>query len=84
MNLQDTFEADNLQGAPKIVLETSSGLDNSITGALNTLSIDEGIPEETETEIDESQVMKYTFFSIFFVMADKHTFAKVAFKSLVN
>ena len=57
MNLQDTFEVDNLQGAPKIVLETSSGLDNSITGALNTLSIDEGIPEETETEIDESQVV---------------------------
>ena len=57
MNLQDTFEADNLQGVPKIVLETSSGLDNSITGALNTLSIDEGIPEETETKIDESQVV---------------------------
>ena len=63
MNLQDTFEVDNLQGAPKIVLETSSGLDNSITGALNTLSIDEGIPEETETEIDESKVMNILFFN---------------------
>ena len=56
MNLQDTFEVDNLQGAPKIVLETSSGMNNTITGALNTLSIDEGIPEETDTDIDESQV----------------------------
>ena len=51
MNLQDTFEVDNLQGAPKIVLETPSGLENTIR------SIDEGIPEETETEVDESQVM---------------------------
>ena len=62
MNLQDTFEVDNLQGAPKIVLETSSGLDNTITGALNTLSIDEGIPEETETDIDESQVKNILYF----------------------
>ena len=74
MNLQGTFEANNLQGAPKIVLETPSGLENTIR------SIDEGILEETEKEIDESQVMKY----IFFVMADSHTPAKVAFKSLVN
>ena len=52
MNLEDTFEIDNLQGAPKIVLETASGLENTIR------SIHElGIPEETETEIDESQVM---------------------------
>ena len=66
MNLQDTFEVDNLQGAPKIVLETSSGLDNTITGALNTLSIDEGLPEETETDLDESQVVNICtlFFSI--------------------
>ena len=72
MNLQDTFEVDNLQGAPKIVLETSSGLDNTITGALNTLSIDEGIPEETETEIDESQVVNTCtlFFQFQYVMAD--------------
>ena len=62
MNLQGTFEANNLQGAPKIVLETSSGLDNTITGALNTLSIDEGIPEETETDIDESQVKNILYF----------------------
>ena len=62
MNLQDTFEVDNLQGAPKIVLETSSGLDNTITGALNTLSIDEGLPEETETDIDESQVKNILYF----------------------
>ena len=60
MNSQDTFEVENLQGAPKIILETPSGLENTIR------SIDEGILEETETEIDESQVMKYTFFSIFF------------------
>ena len=51
MNLQDTFEVDNLQGAPKIVLETPAGLENTIR------SIDEGIPEETETKIDESQVV---------------------------
>ena len=56
MNLQDTFEIDNLQGAPKIVLETPSGLENTIR------SIDEGIPEETETEIDESQVMNILYF----------------------
>ena len=62
MNLQDTFEVDNLQGAPKIVLETSSGLDNTITGALNTLSIDEGLPEETETDLDESQVKNILYF----------------------
>jgi len=51
MNLQDTFEIDNLQGAPKIVLETASRMENTIN------SIHElGIPEETETEIDESQL----------------------------
>ena len=60
MNLQDTFEVDNLQGAPKIVLETPTGLENTIR------SIDESILEETETEIDEPQVMNtlYLFFSI--------------------
>ena len=61
MNLQDTFEVDNLQGAPKIILETPSGLENTIR------SIDEGILEETEIEIDESQVMNILlgfFFSI--------------------
>ena len=46
----------NLQGAPKIVLETPSGLENTIR------SIDEGIIEETETEIDESQVMNILYF----------------------
>ena len=46
----------NLQGAPKIVLETPSGLENTIR------SIDEGILEETETEIDESQVMNILCF----------------------
>ena len=58
MNLQDTFEVDNLQGAPKIVLETPSGLENTIR------SIDEGVLEENETEIDEPQVMNtlYLFF----------------------
>ena len=56
MNLQDTFEIDNLQGAPKIVLETPSGSENTIR------SIDEGIPEETETEIDEPQVMNILYF----------------------
>ena len=58
MNLQDTFEVDNLQGAPKIVLETPTGLENTIR------SIDESILEETETEIDEPQVMNtlYLFF----------------------
>ena len=56
MNLQDTFEVDNLEGAPKIVLETPSGLENTIR------SIDEGILEETETEIDESQVMNILYF----------------------
>ena len=60
MNSQDTFEVDNLQGPPKIILETPSGLENTIR------SIDEGILEETEKEIDESQVIEYTFFSIFF------------------
>ena len=59
MNLQDTFEIDNLQGAPKIILETPSGSENTIR------SIDEGIPEETETEIDESQVMIFFSFIIF-------------------
>ena len=79
MNLQDTFEVDNLQGAPKIVLETPSGLENTIR------SIDEGIPEETETEVDESQVMNIVnFFQFQYVMTDRHTSAKVAFKSLVN
>ena len=72
MNLQDTFEVDNLQGAPKIVLETSSGMNNTITGALNTLSIDEGIPEETETEIDESQVVntEYMYFIFSILICD--------------
>ena len=46
----------NLQGAPKIVLETPSGLENTIR------SIDEGILEETETEIGESQVMNILYF----------------------
>ena len=60
MNSQDTFEVDNLQGAPKIILETPSGLENTIR------SIDEGILEGTETEIDESQVVNICtlFFSI--------------------
>ena len=57
MNLQDTFEVDNLQGASKIVLETVSRMENTIS------SIHElGIPEETETEIDESQVMNILCF----------------------
>ena len=56
MNLQDTFEVDNLQGAPKIVLETPTGLENTIR------SIDESILEETETEIDEPQVMNILYF----------------------
>ena len=56
MNLQDTFEADNLQGVPKIVLETPSGLEHTIR------SIDEGILEETETDIDESQVKHILYF----------------------
>ena len=57
MNLQDTFEIDNLQGASKIVLETVSRMENTIS------SIHElGIPEETETEIDESQVMNILYF----------------------
>ena len=46
----------NLQGAPKIVLETPTGLENTIR------SIDEGIPEETETEIEEPQVMNTLYF----------------------
>ena len=61
MNSQDTFEVDNLQGPPKIILETPSGLENTIR------SIDEGILEETEKEIDESQVIEYTFFFNFFL-----------------
>ena len=56
MNSQDTFEVDNLQGAPKIILETPSGLENTIR------SIDEGILEETETDIDESQVKHVLYF----------------------
>ena len=60
MNSQDTFEVDNLQGPPKIILETPSGLENTIR------SIDEGILEGTETEIDESQVVNICtlFYSI--------------------
>ena len=56
MNLQDTFEVDNLQSAPKIVLETPTGLENTIR------SIDESILEEPETEIDEPQVMNVLYF----------------------
>ena len=56
MNSQDTFEVDNLQGPPKIILETPSGLENTIR------SIDEGILEETETDIDESQVKNILYF----------------------
>jgi hypothetical protein len=55
MNLQDTFEVDNLRGAPKIVLETPSGLENTVR------SIDEGIHEETETETDETQVINILY-----------------------
>ena len=60
MNLQDTFEIDNLQGAPKIVLETASRMENTIS-SIHAL----GIPEETETEIDQSQVMHICTLFIF-------------------